>query len=341
MQHPDDRHGKWVRSRSLALACLLLAPAVVPLRATPPRPETGADPAGRIRSLRVTILSTMLADTKGLGEWGFAALVEADGHRLLFDTGARPGTVLANARELGIDLSGVTDVVLSHHHGDHVGGLLALRRALQEANPAALSRCYVGAGLFLPRPGEDGRETNEAIALKAPYEAAGARFVAIDRPTAIFPGAWLTGPVPRTHPERNWSGQEQVRTAEGLVEDTIPEDTALVLDTDRGLVVVTGCGHAGVVNILEHARATVRAAPVHAVLGGLHLFAADAATLDWTADRLRGFQLAHLLGAHCTGIETVYALRSKLGLDRRSCVVGAVGSGYELESGIQPGTIAR
>ena len=99
----------------------------------------------------MTILSTMLADTKGLGEWGFAALVEADGRRLLFDTGARPETVLNNARELGIDLSGVTDVVLSHHHGDHTGGLLTLRRELRKANPAALSRAYVGTG-HLPAP---------------------------------------------------------------------------------------------------------------------------------------------------------------------------------------------
>ena len=289
----------------------------------------------------MTILSTMLADTRGLGEWGFAALVEADGRRLLFDTGARPETVLNNARELGIDLSGVTEVVLSHNHGDHTGGLLTLRRELMKTNPAALSRAYVGAGIFLPRPGDDGRETNETLALKGPYEATGGTFVEVDRPVELFPGAWLTGPVPRRHPERNWSGRGKVRTAEGLVEDTIPEDQSLVLDTGRGLIVVTGCGHAGVVNTLEYAREAVREAPVHALLGGLHLFAADEATLDWTAERLEEMGLANLLGAHCTGIETVYGLRRRLGLDRKSCVVGAVGAGFDLEGGIRPGTIAR
>jgi len=70
----------------------------------------------QVKSFHITILSTMLAD-RGVGEWGFAALVEADGRRLLFDAGYRPETVLENARELGIDLSTVTDVVLSHHHG--------------------------------------------------------------------------------------------------------------------------------------------------------------------------------------------------------------------------------
>src|SRR5882724_7493560 len=88
-----------------------------------------APAAHQVKSLHITILSTMLAD-RGVGEWGFAALVEADGRRLLFDAGYRPETVLENARELGIDLSTVTDVVLSHHHGDHTGGLVTLRREL-------------------------------------------------------------------------------------------------------------------------------------------------------------------------------------------------------------------
>ena len=91
----------------------------------------------------------MLTDRSGVGEWGFSALVETDGRRILFDTGARPETVLQNARELKIDLSDVTDVILSHHHGDHVGGLVTLRRELAKKNPVALKRAYVGAGIFL------------------------------------------------------------------------------------------------------------------------------------------------------------------------------------------------
>jgi 7,8-dihydropterin-6-yl-methyl-4-(beta-D-ribofuranosyl)aminobenzene 5'-phosphate synthase len=78
----------------------------------------------------------MLSDA-GFGEWGYAALVEVDGKKILFDTGANPDTVLKNAKTLGIDLSDVEDVVVSHHHGDHTGGLLALRRALMAKNQAA------------------------------------------------------------------------------------------------------------------------------------------------------------------------------------------------------------
>ena len=299
-------------------------------------------PSHQVRSLRVTVLSTMLADFHGVGEWGFAALVEVDGRRILFDTGARPETVLANARELGIDLSGVTDLVLSHHHWDHTGGLIPLREALSKQNPAALSRAHVGEGIFLSRPSpEDGQETNQMIARRAAYEATGGKFLVYDRPVEILPGVWLTGPVPRRHAERLWSRSVRLKTPQGLVEDSLPEDVSLIIDTPEGLVLITGCGHAGIVNTIEYARSAVRPAPAYAVIGGLHLFRASDESLEWTATKLKGFGLAHLLGAHCTGIEAVFRIRERAGLTRKTAVIGAIGSSFSLEGGIDPLELAR
>jgi 7,8-dihydropterin-6-yl-methyl-4-(beta-D-ribofuranosyl)aminobenzene 5'-phosphate synthase len=116
---------------------------------------------------------------------------------------------------------------------------------------------------------------------------------------------------------------------------------SLVLDTDKGLVVVSGCGHAGIINTLEYARTQIRESPVHAALGGFHLFEANAATLDWTATKLRSFAVGNLLGAHCTGIEAVFGLRQRLGLSRATCAVGAVGARFSLGTGLDPGAIAR
>nr|WP_255719344.1 MBL fold metallo-hydrolase [Pelomonas sp. P8] len=99
----------------------------------------------------------MVADYGTRGEWGFSALVEADGHKLLVDTGLAPGTVLENARALGIDLSDVEDVVLTHNHDDHTGGLISLREALQVRNPRAMSRVHLASAAFLSRP-EDGAD---------------------------------------------------------------------------------------------------------------------------------------------------------------------------------------
>ena len=106
-------------------------------------------------------------------------------------------------------------------------------------------------------------------------------------------------------------------------------------------MVLTGCGHAGIINILEYARKTVRAAPVHALVGGLHLYDASQDTLAWTAGKLKEFGVAQFLGAHCTGIEPVYYFRDHLGLTRKTCVVGTVGSSFELGKGITTGPIAE
>jgi 7,8-dihydropterin-6-yl-methyl-4-(beta-D-ribofuranosyl)aminobenzene 5'-phosphate synthase len=125
------------------------------------------------------------------------------------------------------------------------------------------------------------------------------------------------------------------------VEDNVPEDQSLVLNTPEGLVVVTGCGHAGIVNILTSARGKFPDLPVYGIVGGLHLFSATDEQLNWTAGKLKEFQVANLLGAHCTGIEAVYRLREKLGLTRKTAVVATINSSFTLGQGIIPGALAR
>ena len=148
-----------------------------------------------------------------------------------------------------------------------------------QKNSDALSVIHVSRGVFYSRPSDRGKIT-EMIAIRKEYEATGGRIIEHATGAEIFPGAWLTGPVPRKYPERNWSTSGKVLTPEGLVEDTIPEDQALVLNTPKGLVVVTGCGHAGLVNILTYAREHFPGQPIESVIGGLHLFPASNETLD-------------------------------------------------------------
>ena len=334
---------RWLAS----LLCLVAAGAAVAgAQASPPLREMGIMTAQkqaarpRVHALKITILSTMLADD-GIGEWGFSALVEVDGQKILYDTGARPRTVLENARELNIDLSAVQDVILSHNHADHTGGLVTLRQQLSAQNPDALSRAYVASGIFWSRPGAKGGEGNTMIATKTQYESLGGKIIEVSKPLEMFPGVWLTGPVPRVNNERNWSVTGSVVTPNGPVEDNVPEDQALVFDTDSGLVVLTGCAHAGIINILQYAQKTVAPEPIQAVIGGIHLFAASDATLDWTAAKMRDAGVQNLLGAHCTGLHTVYYLKDKLGLPRQQCLVGAVGATFTLGHGIAPGRLAQ
>jgi 7,8-dihydropterin-6-yl-methyl-4-(beta-D-ribofuranosyl)aminobenzene 5'-phosphate synthase len=181
------------KSRLCWLFCAAFAAAQVQA------PSPPAD--HQVKQLKITILSTMLADLPGIGEWGFAALVEADGRQLLVDTGVRPETVLSNVRDLKIDLSGVRDVVLTHFHGDHTGGLMTLRAEMTKRDAAALSRTHVAAGLFYGRPSPDGGEGNPMIAVRPQYEATAGRFVEHDGPAELLPGVWLTGPIARKAPE--------------------------------------------------------------------------------------------------------------------------------------------
>jgi 7,8-dihydropterin-6-yl-methyl-4-(beta-D-ribofuranosyl)aminobenzene 5'-phosphate synthase len=217
---------------------------------------------------------------------------------------------------------------------------MTLRKEMMKKNPSAFSVVHVARGIFYSRPTPDG-EDNKMIALKQEYEAPGGKFIEHEKAAEIFPGAWLTGPVPRKYPERNWSVSGKVQTPSGLVEDTIPEDQSLVLNTPQGLVVVTGCGHAGIINILTFAREEFPNQSVEAVIGGLHLFPATDDQLNWTADKMKEFKVANLMGAHCTGIEAVYRIRERLGLPRASAVVGSVGSTFVLGEGIHPGPLAK
>ena len=106
------------------------------------------------------------------------------------------------------------------------------------------------------------------IATRSDYVAAGGTFIEYREPREIFPGVWLTGPVPRKYPEKNWSKGRKLRTADGsTTEDNLPEDQSLVIVTGKGLVVVSGCGHSGIINTLDYARARISPAPVYAALG--------------------------------------------------------------------------
>ena len=231
---------------------------------------------------------------------------------------ARPETVLHNARELRVDLSGVTDVILSHHHGDHTGGLLTLRRELARQNPEALKRAYVGAGIFLSRPGPDGRETNEADGSQGRSTRLweDRSWSSSGRPR--FPGglADRAGPAdpsrtelePQTHDPK--AGRPQV-------EDNVPEDMSLVLDTEKGLVVglrLRPCRHH------QHPGIRSQEGPARPAStrpsGGFHLFEADAATLDWTAAKLRSMAVGELARGPLHGDRGGVRLRQRLGLGR-------------------------
>jgi 7,8-dihydropterin-6-yl-methyl-4-(beta-D-ribofuranosyl)aminobenzene 5'-phosphate synthase len=290
-----------------------------------------------VSKLKITTLSTMLVNGKGIGEWGYSALIEVDGRKILFDTGSRPETVLLNALEMDIDLSDVQDVFLSHNHWDHIGGLLTLRKELKKRNPNALKRIHMGEGIFRKRVNSE----NTILAIRDELEADDVEFIVYANQKELFPGVWITGPISRLHDERNWSGNGKIETDSGIIEDTIPEDQSLVIETKDGLVLISGCGHAGLINTLEHVSANGNNKKVFTIIGGFHLFSASEEQLEWTASKLKDFGVSKIIGAHCTGINALYTLRDLLELNRGDAIVGSVGDSFDLKTGIKAGPIAK
>lgn len=285
---------------------------------------------GQTAPYQVTVLATNISDYGGLGEWSFAALFESDQDAVLFDTGFKENTVLHNVLHLGVDLSQVEKVVLSHFHSDHTGGLLILREHFRPANESALSQVYVAAGFFDQRVTETGVEVGPgdfAIAqdFRAAAEALGIRFIEVDEPTEIAPKLWLTGPVPRVEEHYNGPSGLFINRDGTSIPDIIIDDQSLGYLTDKGWLLTSGCGHSGLINTGKVLQ-SIKDEPIYSIVGGFHLWQADSETLNRTASWLGERGLGLMMGGHCTGIAAAETIASQLQLPRSQISHAAIGS---------------
>jgi len=292
-----------------------------------------------VKNLKITILSTMLAE-KGVGEWGFSALVQADSSNILFDSGGRPNIVLDNAKELGVDLSLVRQIVLSHSHGDHTAGWIPLRQQMSVLNKSAFSVTYVAPEFFLEHLSDNGNGYSRKPD-SINYAKTGGKIMIVPTWKEISPGLYLTGSnFPRVTNEKNFPVGYKLRNASGkVVDDTVPEDMSMVIATKYGLVLITGCGHAGVVNIITAIKKKFPGQRIYAAIGGFHLLADTDEQIKWTAENLKNAGVRYFMGAHCTGMEPVYKIKNWAGLKNGECIVGSVGSSFDLTKGFTAGPL--
>jgi 7,8-dihydropterin-6-yl-methyl-4-(beta-D-ribofuranosyl)aminobenzene 5'-phosphate synthase len=303
-----------------------------------------AGAAQSAETVQVTILSSNLASGSAIGEWGFSALVEVDGQCVLFDAGNYADTVLRNIRVLDVDLSCVTDVVLSHWHPDHMGGLVTLFEDTRLKSPNAMKRIHVAEGFFRSRrivSSSGDAERNQMIEVRKQLEAEGVEFRIHSEPTEILPSIWITGPIERIHAEKTRGTGIDMKVDGEWVVDTIPDSQGLTIVTAEGPIVLLGCGHSGSVNLLEQVQRDIQDHSIHALMGGMHLHSATDEALDWTAKKLVDIGVQNLMAGHCTGIEPMFRLREGLSLTRKTAVIGAVGSRFVLGEGIHPTNIAK
>ena len=248
--------------------------------------------------IKITTLSENTATYGFLAEWGLSILVEADGMKILMDTGLSFSAV-HNAQLLGIDLTKVDRIVLSHGHADHTGGLCEVLRRRGEVE--VIAHPDIWAPRYVRRDGETEEQYNGIPFSREALESRGARFNLAREPVHISDNVMTTGEIPMFSEYEEIENNLFVKEGDLLHLDPLADDLALVIDADFGLVVILGCAHRGIVNTLRHAQNITGKGLVYAAIGGTHLFRASDERIEHSIADLREMGIQRLGVSHCTG----------------------------------------
>jgi 7,8-dihydropterin-6-yl-methyl-4-(beta-D-ribofuranosyl)aminobenzene 5'-phosphate synthase len=259
--------------------------------------------------VKITTLSENTASAACIGEWGLSMLVEADGMKILFDTGGGKAAVY-NADLMGIDFTSVDVMVLSHGHYDHTGGLYDVIRRSGEtrivAHPDVWARKY----------GSMGNTPLRYVGIpfiREALEAMGASFELSAEPVKLSTHITTTGEVPMLNDYEKVETYLRVMEGEELKQDEINDDLSLVIDTEYGLVVILGCAHHGIVNNLKQAQKVTGKELIYAAIGGTHLVHASKDRMAKTAAALEEMGVQYLGVSHCTGFAASAYLAGEFG----------------------------
>ncbi len=238
-------------------------------------------------------------------EHGISFLIENEMHSILFDTG-QSSSFITNAAKLGLDLGKLTHVVLSHGHYDHSGGL----QALVDTFPGF--ELVMGQGFFEPKYAvfNDsheflGNDFDEEYLKKqmVPYRFAEKQI------TEITPGVYVITRFNRTNADEVINPRFVLRRNNVFVEDKFEDEVLLAVDTPKGVVVVLGCSHPGMKNMLETVSSLFER-PIYAVLGGTHLVESSDESLEKSLEYLGGQRIQVIGVSHCTGQKAMDILGS-------------------------------
>lgn len=273
--------------------------------------------------VKATVLceNSVFSNLGAIAEHGWAVFLETDQGNYLFDTG-QGLALINNAHLFKKDLSRVKGIILSHHHSDHTGGLLA---ALSATGPVDV---FSHPDLF--KEGYLIRKNTKYIGVpfaRVALEEKGARFRFNREFTEIAPGLMITGEVPRVTDYEVGETDLVLKAEDKFVRDPLLDDQSVIIETDQGLFIVLGCSHAGIINILRYAVEKTGQKRIHTVIGGTHLWTVSKEQQEKTIQALKEFNIERLGVSHCTGLHMAMQLAQEFQERFFFCNVGSVVEG--------------
>jgi 7,8-dihydropterin-6-yl-methyl-4-(beta-D-ribofuranosyl)aminobenzene 5'-phosphate synthase len=245
-----------------------------------------------------------------IGEHGFACFVETPDGNYLFDTG-QGFSIIQNSLALNKDLRSINAIMISHGHYDHTGGLPAVLKLKGEVD------VYGHPDIFSERVWSSGDKSRfVGIPYRRVYlESLGANFRLGNEMATVGPGVFLTGEIPRHSTfEKGDSNMTAILPNGSTIHpDPLKDDLSLIVDSAKGLIIVFGCAHAGMINIIEYALAQTQRDRIHAIIGGTHLGFSSDEQFEETLRVIDRYQIERIGVSHCTGLPKAAMLHAQLG----------------------------